>query len=390
MIMLTSPAGKPFRVARLGKIPISVGHSWPYLLIGLLVILIADGQLTPATIKDGAKTALLWWGCLVAAVAIHEAGHVLMSLALRVPVHPIVLDVWAGHVRSRVRYGPGRAMLVAIAGPLANLATALLSYSNREVAAWSLTVVPFMVLNLGMFIYHILPGLPQDGGQIVSGVVRWVTQSETSGMEVGAWSGRFVIIAAAGLLLGLPIALGKHLPRPVDMVWVGLLVVVLWRATSDVFRVVRRRHLTDQILTRSIARPTETVPRHTRLDIIDVTYKRGSGVLVLDDNEEPIGVLVVGAGGPRRRDVLTAGDVMLPAPGPGWVQDATLDDDISDQADVMVATSYPVIAIRTESGRYGLVWRADLDKEMYRRGSLFGPRRARLDLQAAERTSSQP
>jgi len=315
---------------------------------------------------------------------------VLMSLALRVPVHPIVLDVWAGHVRARVRYGPGRAMLVAIAGPLANLATALLSYSNREVAAWSLTVVPFMVLNLGMFIYHILPGLPQDGGQIVSGVVRWVTQSETSGMEVGAWSGRFVIIAAAGLLLGLPIALGKHLPRPVDMVWVGLLVVVLWRATSDVFRVVRRRHLTDQILTRSIARPTETVPRHTRLDIIDVTYKRGSGVLVLDDNEEPIGVLVVGAGGPRRRDVLTAGDVMLPAPGPGWVQDATLDDDISDQADVMVATSYPVIAIRTESGRYGLVWRADLDKEMYRRGSLFGPRRARLDLQAAERTSSQP
>ena len=390
MIMLTSPAGKPFRVARLGKIPISVGHSWPYLLIGLLVILIADGQLTPATIKDGAKTALLWWGCLVAAVAIHEAGHVLMSLALRVPVHPIVLDVWAGHVRARVRYGPGRAMLVAIAGPLANLATALLSYSNREVAAWSLTVVPFMVLNLGMFIYHILPGLPQDGGQIVSGVVRWVTQSETSGMEVGAWSGRFVIIAAAGLLLGLPIALGKHLPRPVDMVWVGLLVVVLWRATSDVFRVVRRRHLTDQILTRSIARPTETVPRHTRLDIIDVTYKRGSGVLVLDDNEEPIGVLVVGAGGPRRRDVLTAGDVMLPAPGPGWVQDATLDDDISDQADVMVATSYPVIAIRTESGRYGLVWRADLDKEMYRRGSPFGPRRARLELQRAERTGSQP
>ena len=390
MIMLTSPAGKPFRVARLGKIPISVGHSWPYLLIGLLVILIADGQLTPATIKDGAKTALLWWGCLVAAVAIHEAGHVLMSLALRVPVHPIVLDVWAGHVRSRVRYGPGRAMLVAIAGPLANLATALLSYSNREVAAWSLTVVPFMVLNLGMFIYHILPGLPQDGGQIVSGVVRWVTQSETSGMEVGAWSGRFVIIAAAGLLLGLPIALGEHLPRPVDMVGVGLLVVVLWRATSDVLRVVRRRHLTDQILTRSIARPTETVPRHTRLDIIDVTYKRGSGVLVLDDNEEPIGVLVVGAGGPRRRDVLTAGDVMLPAPGPGWVQDATLDDDISDQADVMVATSYPVIAIRTDAGRYGLVWRADLDKEMYRRGSPFGPRRARLELQRAERTGSQP
>jgi hypothetical protein len=34
MIMLTSPAGKPFTVARVGKVPISVGQSWPYLLIG--------------------------------------------------------------------------------------------------------------------------------------------------------------------------------------------------------------------------------------------------------------------------------------------------------------------------------------------------------------------
>ena len=390
MIMLTSPSGKPFMVARVGKVSISIGQSWPYLLIGLLVILLADGALTPAAIRAGARTALLWWGCLVVAVAIHEAGHMLMSLALRVPVHPIVLDVWAGHVRTRIRYGPGKAMLVAIAGPAANLITAILSYYNREVAAWSLTVVPFMVLNLGLFIYHVLPGLPQDGGQVVSGVVRWVTQSETSGMEVAGWSGRFVIIAAAALFLGGPLVVAKQLPRPVDMVWVSLVVAVLWRSTTEVLRVVRRRHLTDQILTRSIARPTETVPRHTRLDIIDVTYKRGSGVLVLDDSGEPIGVLVVGAGGPRRRDVLTAGDVMIPAPGPGWVQDAILDDDVSDPADMLVTLGYPVIAVRTDAGRYGLIWRADLNKEMYRRGSLFGPRRARLELQAAERTSSQP
>jgi len=389
MIMLTSPAGKPFTVARVGRVQISVGQSWPYLLIGLIIILLADAELTPTSIREGARTALLWWGCLVAAVAIHEAGHTLMSLALRAEVHPIVLDVWSGHIRTRIPYGPGRSMLVAIAGPLANLVTALISYYNREVAAWSLTVVPFMVLNLGMFIYHILPGLPQDGGLVVSGVVRWVTQSETSGMEVGAWAGRFVIVAAGAVFLGGPLVMAHQLPRPVDMVWVALLIALLWHSTTQVLKTVRRRHLTDQILTRNIARPTETVPRHTRLDIIDVTYKRGSGVLVLDDDEEPIGVLVVGSGGPRRRDVLTAGDVMLPAPGPGWVADATLDEDISDAADLMVGTSYPVFAVRTDAGRYGLVWRADLDREMYRRGSLFGPRRARLEQERAERTSSQ-
>ncbi len=380
MIMLTSPASEPFEVGRVRKVPISIGQSWPYLLIGLLVVLLADSHLTTNEIVAGCKTALIWWGCLFAAVAIHEAGHLLMALALRVPVGPIVLDVWAGHLNHQAKYGPGRAMLVAVAGPFANLATSVISYYNREVAAWSMTILPFMVLNLGLFLYHILPGLPQDGGHVVSGVVRWLTQSPTSGLEVGAWSGRFVIIAAAAMFLGAPIVVGSRLPRVIDMVWVGILVVVLWRSTSDVLRVVRRRHLSDHILTRTIARPTETVPRHTRLDIVDATYARGSAVLVVDDAEQPIGVLVVGAGPAERRDVLTAGDAMFPAPGKHWVQDATLDAEVSDQADVLVAAAYPVIAIRTDQGRYGLIWRADLDKELYRQGNPFGPRRANLEM----------
>jgi hypothetical protein len=248
------------------------------------------------------------------------------------------------------------------------------------VAAWALTIVPFMVLNLGLFLYHILPGLPQDGGQVVSGVVRWLTQSTTSGLEVGAWAGRFVVIAAGGMFLGMPMVLGGHLPRVIDMIWVGLLIVVLWRSTSRVLEVVRRRHLTDEILTRVVTRPTETVPRHTRLDIVDATYPRGSAVLVLDDAEQPIGILVVGAGPAERRDVLTAGDVMIPPPGKRWVQAATLDAEVSDQADVLVENGYPVIAVRTDQGRYGLIWRAVLDRELERQGSPFGPRRGRLDM----------
>ncbi|HET7724624.1 MAG TPA: hypothetical protein VFK68_08295 [Propionibacteriaceae bacterium] len=390
MIMLTSPAGTPFRVARMGRVPISVGNSWPYVLIVLLLTLLADGDLTAASLTTGARTALLWWACLMAAVVIHEAGHLLMALALRVPAHPVVLDVWAGHLHTHDPYGPGRTMLVAIAGPLANLVTALVAYNNREVAALSPAGVPFMVLNLGMFVYHVLPGLPQDGGFVVSAVVKWVTQSETSGMEVGAWAGRFVIFAAAAVFLGGPLLVSRHLPRLLDMAWVAVLVYLLWRTTSDLLTVVRRRHLTDQILTRSIVRPTETVPRHTRLDITDATYERGCAVIVLDDSQEPVGILVVGAGGRHRRDVRSAGDVMLPAPGPGWVTDAVLDDDVSDAADALVASGYPVMAVQTDSGRYGLLWRTDLDREVKRRGSVFGPRRASLHVRHADRAGSQP
>lgn len=376
MIMVTRPTGKPFQVARVGKVQISVGQSWPYLLIGLLIILLSGKDLTWPSINHGAKTALLWCACLVAAVLIHETGHFLMSLVLRVPAHPIVVDVWAGHVRTRIPRGPGREMLVAGAGPIANLITALGSYYNRDVSAFSLTVVPFLVVNLGMFIYHMLPGLPQDGGFVVSGIVSWVTQSETSGMEVGAWAGRFVAIAAALSLLCGPMLVGGQPPSPVDVLWVSLVLIMMWRSTSDVFRVVHRRHVTDEILTRSIARPTNTVAGHTRLDIIDATYTRGSGVIVLDD-EEPVGVLVVGAGGPNRREVLTAGDVMLKAPGPGWVLDAALDGSISDTADALAANAYPVMAVRTDKGLYGLVWRSELNEELRKWGSGFDTRRTR-------------
>jgi len=84
-------------VARVGKVRISIGQSWTYLLIGLLIVLLADGDLTSTSIRTGVRTALLWWACLLVAVVIHEVSHMLASLALRVDVHDVVLDVWAGH-----------------------------------------------------------------------------------------------------------------------------------------------------------------------------------------------------------------------------------------------------------------------------------------------------
>jgi len=120
-----------------------------------------------------------------------------------------------------------------------------------------------MVLNLGLFIYHVLPGLPQDGGLVVSGVVRWVTQSETSGIEVGAWSGRFVIIAAGAVFLGGPLVMSRQLPRLVDAVVGGGTDRGAVALDDRAAQGRTRRHITDQILTRSITRPTETVPRHT-------------------------------------------------------------------------------------------------------------------------------
>jgi hypothetical protein len=56
MIMLTPPGGEPFEVARVRNVPISIGQSWPYLLIGLLVVLLAGGAELVGEVVQYGKT----------------------------------------------------------------------------------------------------------------------------------------------------------------------------------------------------------------------------------------------------------------------------------------------------------------------------------------------
>ncbi len=378
MLMLNSPGDETMTVGHFRKVPVVLGRSWPFLVVMLAFLLMSGQVLTPRNLFQTAQQALVWGGVLVLSTAIHEVGHLLAAQALRVPVRRLHLDVWGGHLTHMpVPQRPGTTILIAMAGPLANLAVAYVAWLYRDAAALSVVVAPVMVLNLALFVYNMLPGLPQDGGHLVSGAVWWLTRNRTSGMEVGAWAGRFVVVTAAVAWLAVPLVTTGEMSRPVDLLWLAPTVTGMWLWTSRILRVARRRRTTDRIWLRDVAKPTMTVPAHTRLDIVDASFPAGSGVIVLNSNDVPVGLLAVGTDRvpDAKRDVRSAGDVMTPMK-PAWVCSSTLEGGSSDESDVLHEHNLSVVAVQLPDDLWGLVWRADLEAAMARHESRAVPAQA--------------
>lgn len=107
---------------------------------------------------DTSNTAVLW----ILAAAIHEAGHILVMHAFgAAPVQmkftPFGIDIVKPPQLSR---GYGRDTLISLAGPGANLACAgvLYAFNAKSHSA-------FLLANLVLALFNLLPVEPLDGGQ---------------------------------------------------------------------------------------------------------------------------------------------------------------------------------------------------------------------------------
>lgn len=96
-------------------------------------------------------------GCILG-LFLHEAFHVLAALVLGVQVKRIGVD-WKGPYIVRVSGNPLQNILIASAGPAANIILYTLGYC--------LGFRTFAYVNLGMVICNLLPFKPSDGHRIV-------------------------------------------------------------------------------------------------------------------------------------------------------------------------------------------------------------------------------
>ena len=123
-------------------------------------------------------TLTVW--CLLASV-IHEGGHLLGMLLLRIPPQECVLGVFGARIRlGRNLKHYGRNIGVALAGPLANAVSAgLLFWLGASRAAW---------VHILLALLNLLPVAVLDGGEILrcllclfgrecrqESVVKWVS-----------------------------------------------------------------------------------------------------------------------------------------------------------------------------------------------------------------------
>lgn len=169
------------RSLRIGTVAgIGLFLHWTFLLLvaGLLAFLYYQGQSLEAIVRITGLMAGLF-GCVV----LHELGHALTARRFSVPTESITLYPIGGLARlKRLPDEPSKEFWIALAGPLVNVAIAVLlalglALTNTPMdigAAYSIDAhagATLMWLNLGLAVFNMLPAFPMDGGRVLRAVL---------------------------------------------------------------------------------------------------------------------------------------------------------------------------------------------------------------------------
>ncbi len=238
---MTEPAGTRssphgWRIGTLGGVPVYLGRSWPIIAIIIVALYGPDLARGPRSAVEAYLIAFAYAALLLLSVLLHEAAHALVARSKGQRVDRVVADMWGGHtVYDATRATPGTTALVAFVGPLSNLllgATGLAVLPVVDGTAF-LLLQAVAVTNLLVGFFNLVPGLPMDGGQIVSALVWRVTGRRSTGLVVAGWLGRLV---ALGLVVwaAIPVLQGDEADFGL-LIWV-VIALFLWKGASDSIR----------------------------------------------------------------------------------------------------------------------------------------------------------
>lgn len=111
---------------------------------------------------------------------------------------------------NRVRYGEWGAALVAIAGPLSNLVIAFIAFGLMVILGYGslggdllgVILQYFVVINLGFFVFNMLPIPPLDGSRVLYALAPDFVRRGMEAMEQAGLIIVFALVFFAGSLLG--------------------------------------------------------------------------------------------------------------------------------------------------------------------------------------------
>lgn len=234
---MSQPASRPgLPLGRVAGVPVYLSGSW--LLIVLLVLATFSPQIERQVPGIGAGSylvALAYVLLLLLSVLAHELAHAAVGRWEGLAVERVVLDFWGGHTVHRADgMRPRSAALTAVVGPLANLAvaglgTVALPWAEGDVVRLLLTAVIWANVFVGGF--NLLPGLPLDGGHILSAGVWALTGSEAAGLRVAGWTGRLLTGVVLAWYVVLPWLAQGQVSGSVG--WGLLIAWFLWRGASS-------------------------------------------------------------------------------------------------------------------------------------------------------------
>lgn len=357
-----------WRIGSISSVPVYLGRSWP--VIGIAVLFLFGPQIQAARPDQGMGyayvVAALYAVLLLVSVLAHEAAHAVTAVRSGYQVSRVVVHLLGGHtIYESAGNRPGANAVVAVSGPLANLALAALSYGLQQVVPWT---TAWMLLgastfaNLFVGLFNLLPGLPLDGGHLVESAVWGATGSRNRGLVFAGWSGRLVTAAVVIYLAVLPLLRHQSLDL-FTIVWVVVIGGFLWAGSSRAVSVGRARVRLDAVPLREVLRPLVVVGASTPISQLADVDPQGT-VVVLSELGRPLGILdpdTVRAIPVADRAVATAAMAVRRVPEP-WVVQADLAGGVLPVVEVMgVAGAAVVVVLGPDGQALGCVHQGDLD-----------------------------
>src|SRR5918993_338817 len=235
---MSVPPRQPAGAVRLGQVagvPVYLDRTWLF----LAAFIAWTGWQAGRDLGTGGALAYAAWlvlGILIAVLG-HEVAHALSARLLGFRVHRIVATLWGGHTAyDGTGTTPGRAAVIAVSGPVANLALAGVGAVAMALLPWPASEFgwSFVVLNMLLAGFNLLPGLPLDGGQLVESLVWSVTGRRDLGLVVAGWCGRLLAIGLVLWFVALPLARGT--PDVLDAVLAAVMAWILWSGATAAIR----------------------------------------------------------------------------------------------------------------------------------------------------------
>ncbi|WP_157728097.1 site-2 protease family protein [Dermatophilus congolensis] len=293
------PSGAVFVGTMIGT-PIYVGISW-FLIAALLITTLGPqfARLVPGIGWASYAAALLYSLLLLASVMVHEFAHALLALRFGFRVDRVMADLMGGHTAyDAENITPGKQAAIAAVGPLANGLIALCGIALENIVTDPLALVLTGAVtwtNAFVAIFNLLPGIPLDGGHIVSALVWKATGKRTTGTRVAAHAGRLLVLAGIAAL-----AYGIWTASPWGSLWNIAVAVVLsaylWTAATQTLKTSKLLTQLENVDITTLLHPVRIMPIDAPLSEIPGRGPNENGnlpavVIVTDTDGTPRGYL---------------------------------------------------------------------------------------------------
>lgn len=315
--------------------------------------------------KGGAEAAIqntIFMALLFLCVLLHEFGHILT--ARRFGIHtPDVVLLPIGGIASleRMPEKPSQELAVAIAGPLVNVAIAIILIAFVDLPRGDLhriedpqvsILARLAIANIFLALFNMLPAFPMDGGRVLHALLA---------MKVGA-ARATQTSARVGQALALLLGFAGLFGNPM-LIFIAIFIYMTagGEAQESAFRsAVAGLQVRDAMETRALPISIEA-----NLDeAVDLLLSAPQHAFaVVDGHNKPVGMLLrddILAGLQTRERESAVADIMR-APVPVLSMDAALDRSLAD----LSASESQAISVVDEEGEYvGLLTRDNLGEMM--------------------------